>query len=203
VHGADARGREVLDYLPGEVVDVDIELLSEARLADLGRWTREFHDSQHGFAHPGPWRFTSSRQHALVVHNDLAPYNVAFHGERVSGVFDWDVAGPGSVLFELAHIAWNCAPLFRAVPDDLAARRIGVLAAAYDGPTATEILAAVPARVQSVVDGLRAAMHAGDSSLDRLAAVGEPDLTAHRLEAFLTRMPGVEAALARRLGSGS
>jgi 8-oxo-dGTP pyrophosphatase MutT (NUDIX family) len=203
VHGVDARGREVLDYLPGEVVDIDTELLSEARLADLGRWTREFHEAQQGFAHPGPWRFPSSQGHALVLHNDLAPYNIAFHGEHVSGVFDWDVAGPGSVLFELAHTAWTCAPLFRPVPDDLAARRIGVLAAAYDGPTATEILAAVAPRVQSVVDGLRRAMDAGDRSLDGLAAVGEPDRTAYQLEAFLTRMPGVEAALERRLGSWS
>ena len=28
VHGVDVRGREVLDYLPGEVIDVDTALLS-------------------------------------------------------------------------------------------------------------------------------------------------------------------------------
>jgi 8-oxo-dGTP pyrophosphatase MutT (NUDIX family) len=201
VHGLDTRGREVLDFLPGEVVDVDADLVSEARLADLGRWAREFHDAQRGFAHPGPWRFPSSQPHALVCHNDLAPYNVAFEGERVSGVFDWDVAGPGAVLSELAHLAWTCVPLFRPVSDDLAARRLGVLAAAYDGPSAVEILATVPVRVQGVVDGLRAAMDAGDRSLDGLAAVGEPDRTARRLAAFVARLPDVRDALTRRLGS--
>jgi hypothetical protein len=92
-------------------------------------------------------------------------------------------------------------PLFRPVSDDLAARRLGVLAAAYDGPSAVEIVATVPVRVQGVVDGLRAAMDAGDRSLDGLAAVGEPDRTARRLAAFVARLPGVRDALTRRLGS--
>ncbi|HEY3529559.1 MAG TPA: phosphotransferase [Nocardioides sp.] len=197
VHGIDDRGREVLDYLSGEVVDVDTELVSDPRLADLGRWARELHEAQRGFAHPGPWRFESTRPHALVMHNDLAPYNVAFEGDRVSGVFDWDVAAPGPVLFELAQIAWTCVPLFRPVPDEVAARRLRVLATAYDGPTAAEILTGVPARVQSVIDGLRAAMESGDRTLDRLAAEGEPDRTAGHLRDFLTRRPALAAALAR------
>lgn len=198
VHGLDARGREVLDYLPGEVVDVDTEQLSEPRLADLGRWTRELHDVVRGFAHPGPWRFQSSTYHPLVIHNDLAPYNVAFEGDRVSGVFDWDIAAPGDVLFELAHIAWTAVPLFRRVPEGDVARRLDVLASAYGGPSAAQILATVPDRVSSVVAGLRAGMAAGDPTLDRLATLGEPDRTAAQLQELLVRMPHLEAALVRR-----
>jgi 8-oxo-dGTP diphosphatase len=197
VHGFDARGREILDFLPGEVVDVDTELLSDGRLADLARWTRELHDVVRGFDHPGPWRFASPERQALIAHNDLGAYNVAFAGERVSGVFDWDVAAPGSVLFELAHIAWSTVPLFRPVPDAVAARRIEVLATAYAGPSAAEILAAVPDRVRSVVAGLRAGIDAGDESLRRLAALGEPGRTAAQLDQLLVRLPGVEAALGR------
>ena len=198
VRGFDARGREVLDYLPGEVVDVDTDLLGDARLADLGRWTRELHEAERGFSHPGPWRFTSPEHHPLVTHNDLGAYNVAFEGDRVSGVFDWDVAAPGSVLFELAHIAWSTVPLFRPVPDDVVARRLGILASAYAGPTAVEILGAVPDRVRSVVAGIRAGIEAGDRSLERLAAIGEPARTASQLDGLLVRLPGIEAAVARR-----
>ena len=197
VHGFDARGREVLDYLPGEVVDVDTDLLGDARLADLGRWTRELHEAERGFSHPGPWRFTSPEHHPVVTHNDLGAYNVAFEGDRVSGVFDWDVAAPGSVLFELAQIAWSTVPLFRPVADDVVARRLGILAAAYAGPTAAEILGVVPDRVRSVVAGIRAGIEAGDRSLDRLAAIGEPARTAGQLDELLTRLPDIEAALAR------
>jgi 8-oxo-dGTP diphosphatase len=197
VHGIDVRGREVLEFLPGEVIDVDTDVLSDARLADLGRWTHELHDAQRGFEHPGPWRFDSPGRHLLIAHNDLGAYNVAFAGDRVAGVFDWDVAAPGTVLFELAQIAWSTVPLFRPVADDLVARRLGVLATAYDGPTAVEILAAVPDRVRSVVAGLRAGIDAGDPSLQRLAALGEPGRTAAALDDFLVRLPDVEAALAR------
>lgn len=197
VHGFDPRGREVLDHLDGEVIDVDAELLADVRLADLGRWTRELHDAVRGFDHPGPWRFPAPAHHDLVVHNDLGAYNVAFVGDRVSGVFDWDVAAPGAVLFELAHLAWTTVPLFRPVPDEVVARRLRLLATAYDGPTAAEILAAVPARVQSVVDGIRSGLEAGDATLSGLAALGEPDRTAAHLAAFRNRLPGVEAVLAR------
>lgn len=195
VHGTDERGREVLDFLPGEVVDVDTEVLSDARLADLGRWTREMHDAQRGFDHPGPWRFPPSRPHRLVLHNDLGAYNVAFVGDRVAGVFDWDVSGPGPVSHELAQIAWSTVPLFRAVAPEDAARRLGVLASSYGGPSAAEILATVPDRVRDVVAGIAAGIESGDRSLDRLAALGEPGRTAAELTAFRERMPAVEAAL--------
>jgi len=78
------------------------------------------------------------------------------------------------------------------------ARRLGILASAYAGPTAAEILGAVPDRVRSVVAGIRAGIESGDRSLDRLAAIGEPARTAGQLDELLNRLPGIEAAVARR-----
>ena len=195
VHGYDARGREVLDFLPGEIVDVDTGLLGEARLADLGRWTRELHEAVADFEHPGPWRFPSPASWDCLLHNDLGPYNVAFDGDQVSGVFDWDVAGPGTVVFELGYLAWCAVPLFRPIPDAVAARRLRILAAAYDGPSATEILAAVPDRIAGMVANLRAGIEAGDPTLEPLAARGEPANLERDREALVERVPGVLAAL--------
>ncbi len=194
-HGYDERGREVLDYLPGEVIDVDTELLAEARLADLGRWTRELHDAVRDFHHPGPWRFPAPETYDVVLHNDLGPYNVAFGGERVVGVFDWDVAGPGSVLFELAHVAWCAVPLFRPIADDLTVDRLRILAQGYGGPSPGEILLTVPARVRSVVEGIRAAVVAGDPTMARLVALGEPARTERALDAFQARLPTLASAV--------
>lgn len=194
VHGFDVRGREVLDFLPGETVDERADLVSEVRLADLGRWTRELHDAV-DFEHPGPWRFPPSSTYERVLHNDLGLHNLVFEGDGLAGVFDWDVAGPGDVVSELAYIAWCAVPLFRPVPDDVAARRLRVLAAAYDGPSAAEILAAVPDRITGVATGLRAGIEAGDPTLDLLAARGEPANLERDLAAFVDRMPGVTAAL--------
>jgi 8-oxo-dGTP pyrophosphatase MutT (NUDIX family) len=110
VIGVDARGREVLTYLAGTVLDVDTELLTDAQLADLTSWARELHAAVDSFDDVGPWRFFGVPSPTLVAHNDLAPYNVCFEGDRLTGVFDWDLAGPSTPLLELAHLAWSGVP---------------------------------------------------------------------------------------------
>jgi 8-oxo-dGTP diphosphatase len=195
VLGVDSRGREVLSYLPGDIVDVDTDLLSDARLADLARWTADLHRAVADFEDPGPWRFFPVAQPTLVGHNDLAPYNVCFGGDRLTGVFDWDLSGPTTPLLELAHLAWNGIPLFRPRPAAESARRLQVLAAAYGGPTAREVLAAVPGRVRLAIDGIRAAVARGDESMRNLTLVGEPERTERALAALLGRLAGIEDAL--------
>ena len=199
VHGVDERGREVLDFLPGEVVDIDSELLSPARLRDLAAWTRELHEAAVGFHHPGPWRMVPVDDSDHVGHNDLAPYNVAFDGDRVAGVFDWDMAGPTTRTMELAHQAWNAVPLFREVPADLAAARLVALAEGYGGLTAHDVLDDVVRRVSASVEAVRAMIESGDPGGAGLAAVGEPERTLRALAGLRTRMPALEAAIAEIL----
>lgn len=146
MHGEDVRGREVLGFAPGTVVDVDTEMLTDRRLADLARWARDLHTAVGDREDAGPWRFLEVGEPTLVAHNDLAPYDVCFEGERLSGVLDWDLSGPSTPVNELAHLAWTGVPLFRPVPAASAARRLGVMAAAYGGLSGRELLDAVPGR---------------------------------------------------------
>src|SRR5262245_55148283 len=44
VLGLDDRGREVLTYLPGHVVPVGVERLTDAQLAATARWVRRYHE---------------------------------------------------------------------------------------------------------------------------------------------------------------
>jgi mutator protein MutT len=199
VLGTDARGREVLTYLPGRVVDVDAELLSGPQLVELGRWARRLHDAVADLVDPGPWRFFGVDRPTVIAHNDLAPYNVCFVGDHLVGVFDWDLAGPSTPLLELAMLAWNGIPLFRPLEAADAARRLEVLAAAYDGPVAGDVLEAVPWRVQLAVDGIREAVAAGDEGMRALTLVGEPGRTERALSALRTRLPDIR----RELGRGS
>jgi hypothetical protein len=201
VHGEDARGREVLDYLSGTVVDVDTTRLTDGQLGDLTRWARELHAAVADFRDPGPWRFFGVAAPTLVAHNDLAPYNVCFQGDRLVGVFDWDLAGPSTPLLELAHLAWNGVPLFSPTPVEDVARRLDLIAAAYDGPTAVELLAAVPVRVQVAVDGIREAVARGDEQMRNLLLVGEPELTERALAGLRRRLPAIERALVARAGA--
>jgi hypothetical protein len=206
VLGFDGSGREILTYLPGRVIDVDTESLTGAQIISVARWTRRFHEVVSGFTHPGPWRYFPVDAPTLIGHNDIAPYNVCFEGDELTGVFDWDLSGPSTPLLELAFIAWNCVPLWQDIGAELAAGRLELIASAYarpsgqdqgpaDGPEAAEILRAVPARIQFMLDYIPAAAAAGDAGMANLMAVGEPGRSQVALDALIERMPAVERAL--------
>jgi 8-oxo-dGTP diphosphatase len=195
VLGTDARGREVLSYLGGTVVDVDTEILTDAQLCDVVRWSRELHQAVADLDEGGPWRFSGVDEPTVLAHNDLAPSNVCFEGDRLTGVFDWDLAGPSTPLLELAHLAWHGIPLFRPVPAADAARRLEAMAAAYGGHTGRDILDAVPQRVHIAADGVRAAVAQGDEEMRNLVLMGEPARNEHALGELLNRIDDIEREL--------
>lgn len=195
VLGTDERNREILNYLPGRIVDVDADRLSPAQLGSLVHWTRLFHDAVAGFTHPGPWRYPPIPGACLIGHNDIAPYNVCFAGDELVGVFDWDMAGPSTRLAELAFLAWNCVPLWRDIGAPAAARRLTMISAGYGGPPARQILRAVPARIQLALDWIPAAAAAGDPGMVNLMATGEPERSQAALADLLTRLPAIDRCL--------
>jgi len=195
VLGTDARDREVLSYLGGRVVDVDTEILTDAQLCDVVRWSRELHQAVADLDEDGPWRFFGVDAPTVLAHNDLAPSNVCFEGDRLTGVFDWDLAGPSTPLLELAHLAWHGIPLFRPVPAADAARRLEAMAAAYGGHTGRDILHAVPQRVHIAADGVRAAVAQGDEEMRNLVLMGEPARNEHALGELLNRIDDIEREL--------
>jgi Phosphotransferase enzyme family len=192
VLGRDDRGREILSYLPGRVVDIDFEFLSPAQMRSLVRWTREYHDAVAGFSHTGPWRFFPVAKPSLICHNDIAPYNVSFAGDQLAGVFDWDLAGPSTPLFELAFIAWNCVPLWRDIGADNAASRLRMIASAYGEFGPREILHAVPDRIQLMLDWIPVAAAAGDKGMANLMSAGEPGRSRASLADLRGRIPAID-----------
>jgi 8-oxo-dGTP diphosphatase len=204
VYGVDGRGREVLDYLPGRVPDIDTETPSEALLADAMGWLRRFHDAVRGVDLAGPWRLDGSgldEGGTVICHHDFAPYNVSVgtsvSGERVVGVFDWDLAGPGTPLQELAFAAWNWVPLWRVMPADAAADRLRVMAAAYGAVEAADILARVVPRITAMVAFIRRGQADGDPGMVNLAEAGEPAQTQSSLDALRLRIPEIQSHLVR------
>lgn len=204
VLGVDERSREVLTYLPGRVPDVDTEVTSESALTSGMRWLRRYHDAVDGVDLAGPWR-TPTRQRRpgpgeLICHNDFAPYNVTLGsgptGEQVVGVFDWDMAGPGTRLEELAFAAWNWIPMHRPLPPVQAARRLQVMADAYGTDTyAADIAAGVVPKIEQVADAIAAGQAAGDPGMLNLAQVGEPERMRRTLVSVRERMPAVLSEL--------
>lgn len=198
VYGIDEQGREIIEYLPGRIIDIDTDRLTIAQLVALVSWTKLMHEAVADFSHPGPWRSFPIPGATLIGHNDIAPYNACFDGDRLAGVFDWDLAGPTTPLSELAFIAWNCVPLWRDIGSDLAAERLEVIATAYGDLSPIEILRAVPARIQVMLDGIPAAAAAGDSGMANLMANGEPERSTRSLAGLVQRMPAIERRLRQR-----
>ena len=195
VLGFDDLGREVLTFLPGEVVDFEREVLTDAQLVALVAWTRRFHAAVADFRHDGPWRFVPGADPTLIGHNDIAPYNVCFDGDDLTGVFDWDFAGPSSPLDELAFIAWNCVPLTRDVGVAESAHRLELIASTYGGVQPHAVLDQVPVRIQLMFDGMAAGVAAGDAGMARLLTLGEPQRSQRTLAELLTRIPAIASAL--------
>jgi hypothetical protein len=190
VLGFDEEGREILDFLPGRVFeDSATQPLSEAQIVSLVSWTRAFHEAVADFAHPGPWRYFPIPNPTLIGHNDIAPYNACFDGDDLVGVFDWDMAGPTTPLHELAFIAWNCVPLWTDVGAEAAARRVSLIAETYGACEPGQLLAAVPPRIEIMLDGIPAAARAGDAGMANLLALGEPARSRRSLDGLVERIP--------------
>jgi 8-oxo-dGTP diphosphatase len=197
VLGYDERGREVLTYLPGEVVYVPEQPMSDEQLADVARWLRVFHDASRSFRPEGevPWRFgkRALATGEIVCHHDVGWYNLAFTGQRLTGVFDWDVAGPGVPLDDLAFCAWNNVPLMPVAGS--AARRLRLVAEAYGGVDARDILAHVRPRIEDSRRRISTGAESGDPGMQRLVRTGVLDKIDRGLADLARAEPDIAAAL--------
>lgn len=206
--GIDAQGREVLEFLPGEVVD--LTEVTDARLASGAAWLARYHAAVADHR-PGPvrWRFVERdlAPGEIVCHHDATMYNMLVAGpgaDDVVGVVDWDVAGPGVPLDDLAMLAWSGVPFYEAVGALEGARRLALLVGAYarqaaalglPAPTAPDVAHHVVTRMTSATDRIAAGQTAGDPGMLNLLQVGEPARTRAQLTAYRTRLPALLDAL--------
>ncbi|MFJ2193824.1 phosphotransferase [Kitasatospora sp. NPDC087861] len=138
-HGVDDRGREVLDFIPGQVgADSIFGDDGDARLRAVGRLLRAFHDTTAGFCPPAGtiWYFPSRGPVEVICHGDVAPYNTVFRKGLPVALIDFDTAHPGPRIWDVAYAAYRFVPLTvapdeGAVPMDEQARRLRLFADAY------------------------------------------------------------------------
>ncbi|WP_028050952.1 phosphotransferase [Cellulomonas sp. URHD0024] len=199
VLGIDDRGREILTFLPGHVLAIGTEQPSAAQTRSAMRWLRAFHTAVAGFPRQSRrWRFVERALEPgeIVCHHDTAIYNLAFDGDELAGVFDWDVAGPGVPLDDVAMYAWNSALLH---PEADAAEMVDglrTIADGYGSIGAGDLLDHVPVRIVAATDRIAAGQRAGDPGMLRLGEIGEPASTLARLARLSARIPELHARMA-------
>ncbi|WP_449281329.1 phosphotransferase [Leucobacter sp.] len=201
VRGFDDEGREVLDYLPGETLDPETEQASDEALEAAAAWLRRFHDTVRGFR-PGPREWRQGVQDPgvdeVICHNDPGLYNWVVADGGFAGMIDWDRAGPGKPVDDLAFLCWTGVPLLREIPVADAARRLALAAAAYGGIDPGELLDAVDARMELIAQRWRAGIERGDPGTLALRDAGIMDRHLAKVRDFGTRREAIREEIGRR-----
>jgi hypothetical protein len=189
--GSDEEGRAVLSFLPGEVHLGWPEPMpawvyeDERTLVGAARLLRRYHDAVATFVPPrdARWRFVAPGTHEVICHYDWAPYNALFDGHRPIAMLDWDSAGPGPRVWDVAWSAYSWVPLKTtglaadAIALPARAKRLATFCAAYGEVEAREVLAAIVDELPFLANVIQAEADAGDPGSKRLAGWNAPART--------------------------
>lgn len=115
--GIDEKGREILSFIEGEAGNYPLKeyMWSNDVLKEIAKMLRLFHDSVSDFSMEEGWEPIdhTPQPFEVLCHNDFAIYNIIFNHKLPVGIIDFDVAGPGPRLWDIAYTLYTCVPLSR------------------------------------------------------------------------------------------
>ncbi len=113
--GIDEQGREILSYIEGETGILDSNWQHDEALVAAARLLRRYHDATVDFTArddlPWAYRYPDPTRHEVICHNDFAPYNFVYRNGIPCAAIDFDLAGPGPRLRDVAYAAYWMVPL--------------------------------------------------------------------------------------------
>ncbi|MEU8261864.1 phosphotransferase [Micromonospora sp. NPDC048999] len=156
--GRDDRGRQILEYVPGELGD-HTGTYSLDELTSIGAFLADLHRATATFVPPpaAAWQQVIPPDgDELVCHHDVAPWNLV-RSARGWVLIDWDGAGPGTRLWELAYAAQSMAGMRPDRPLGESAERLRALVDGYGLATAQRpaLAALLGRRARAMSDLLR------------------------------------------------
>jgi hypothetical protein len=183
VLGIDEQGREVLTFVPGDVVYPDhLDLVaSDDALAAIARLIRRFHEAVSDFDPSGfEWsdRGADGRPGGeLVCHNDLAVWNLVGRADGSWAFVDWDLAAPGERSWDVAWALLTLAPLAPDfdIPGADVPHRLRVFRDAY-GELPPGVIDVAVARCEREASLIRSLGGRGDPAYARLLAEGHAEI---------------------------
>jgi hypothetical protein len=159
---------ERLTFFEGDVGNYPLKpyMKTDAILVEAAQLLRRFHDLTSQFVVPPEAQFflpvDPTAVHDVICHNDFAPYNCVFDGEHLIGIIDFDTAGPGTRVWDIAYAVYRFVPLtndahtrdcgWEPIPDR--GRRLKLFCDAYglDGARRKVLMPTVIQRLQAMVD---------------------------------------------------
>ncbi|WP_433444247.1 phosphotransferase [Nonomuraea sp. CA-141351] len=141
-HGIDAEGREILDFVPGDVPSYPLPewALTDEALVAVGALLRGYHDATVGFPIHGDfsWYLPPVAPAEVICHGDAATYNCVFREGLPVAFIDFDTAHPGPRVWDVSYAAYRFVSLsdsrhegVGSWPVEEQARRLRVFADAY------------------------------------------------------------------------
>jgi hypothetical protein len=114
--GFDDAGREVLEFIVGEVGNYPLSLAvrSTEAIESASRLLRDFHQATEPFleqARGMNFQFPAMQNADVILHGDFAPYNCVFRGTVAVGIIDFDCMRIGPKSWDLAYALYRFAPL--------------------------------------------------------------------------------------------
>lgn len=112
--GMDEQGREMLSFIDGEAGQWPAIWASEDALMSSARLLRSYHDHTIDLiASNETWvyEYPDRARHEVICHNDFGAYNIVFKDLQAVGIIDFDLAGPGPRLKDVAYAAYWMTPL--------------------------------------------------------------------------------------------
>lgn len=115
--GIDEKTREILSYIEGEAGNYPLKeyMWSNKVIEEVAKMLRLYHDAVSDFPIEESWRpiDNTPQPFEVLCHNDFAIYNIIFNHKMPVGIIDFDVAGPGPRLWDIAYTLYTCVPLSR------------------------------------------------------------------------------------------
>jgi Ser/Thr protein kinase RdoA (MazF antagonist) len=219
--GLDERGRDVLEFVAGEVPGqpvVEAWAATTPVLIAVAALLRRLHEASADFAPPHDACWFGQDIHVelpadlppeppadVVSHFDVTPQNVVFRNGEPVALIDFDLTRPGSRLRDVVNTAMWWVPLRH--PEDLAPHwrsldapaRLRLFADAYElgRPEREAFVALAIARASASRHRMRAAAEQLGGGWARMWTDGVGEAIARREEWLTTHRRTLEAALAR------
>jgi hypothetical protein len=203
VLGMDRQGREILNFVDGEpgLYPLPERLWSDAVLDQAARLLRRYHDATVDFVPPAnaSWLHGVREPVEIICHGDMAPYNCIYRDDRIVCFIDFDWAGPGPRLWDLAEAAYRFVPLTDpSNPDTISTdqpRRLQRFVDQYGREFCDGILDAVLERERGQIDYIIAGAEASDPVQQQCLAAGHVDILATDIAHIHRCRAKLEAAL--------
>ena len=115
--GIDEKGRDTISFVEGETGHYPLaeQMRSDASMVSAARLLRRYHDAASALRDriDLPWQYADPDpdRREVICHNDAAPYNIIFQNGLPAMLLDFDHAGPGPRIRDVAYAVYRFAPL--------------------------------------------------------------------------------------------